>query len=36
VWYQIYYYHNFTHPEYNIFIGEEEQENVQKALKLKI
>jgi hypothetical protein len=33
--YQIYYFHNFTHPEYNIYIGEEEQINVQKALILK-
>lgn len=34
--YQIYYFHNFTHPEYNIFIGEEDQKNIQKDLRLKV
>jgi len=33
--YQIYYYHNFLHPNYNTFIGEDEQVNLNKELTLK-
>ena len=33
--YQIYYYHNFLHPNYNTFIGEDEQVNINKELTLK-
>ena len=33
--YQIYYYHNFTHPKYNTFIHENEQINLNKQLMLK-
>lgn len=33
--YQIYYYHNFLHSNYNTFIGKYEQENLNKELILK-
>jgi hypothetical protein len=33
--YQIYYYHNFEHPQYNIFIATEEQLKQNKELNLK-
>jgi hypothetical protein len=36
IWrYQIYYYHNFSHPKYNTFVGENEQINLNKELILK-
>lgn len=36
IWrYQIYYYHNFSHPLYNTFIGKNEQINLNKELILK-
>ena len=33
--YQIYYYHNFLHPNYNTFIGRDEQVVINKELMLK-
>ena len=33
--YQIYYYHDFMHPQYNIFISNEEQIKQNEDLKLK-
>ena len=33
--YQIYYYHNFLHSNYNTFIGKYEQENLNRELMLK-
>lgn len=33
--YQIYYYHNFLHPSYNTFVGENEQAKLNKELMLK-
>jgi hypothetical protein len=33
--YQIYYYHDFMHPQYNVFISKEEQMKQNEDLKLK-
>ena len=33
--YQIYYFHDFLHPKYNHYIGNEEQKKIYKSIKLK-
>ena len=33
--YQIYYFHNFDHPKYNSYIGDDEQTKILKSIKLK-
>ena len=33
--YQIYYFHNFNHSKYNLYIGDEEQTKISKSIKLK-